>query len=110
MPTPVLNCPPAPQGGSVGADPGQDAVPGIGVFNIVRAKLKLPLSRSLHRFHTAFPGMLPVQLTPAFAASAEVDSACPGKYAGYKAASKKVCFVSAFGFMTWELIPPQFPP
>src|ERR1700687_125728 len=119
MPTPVLNCPPAPQAGSVGAAPGQGAVPGMGVFNMERGKLKLPLSRSLQMFHTALPAMLlPGTLflvgsamlnPPSFAATAAVQLVNPAQYAGFKAASKNGCGVSAFGFMTLEWSPPHFP-
>src|SRR6266446_6247270 len=103
MPTPVPSCPAAPHAGSVGAAPGQGAVPGIGVFSIDRGKLKLPLSRSLQMFHTALPAMLlpgtsfffgsAMLNPPSFAATAAVQLAYPAQYAAFKAASKKGCGV-----------------
>src|SRR5579885_176420 len=47
-PTPDVSWPEAPKG-----------EPGIGVFSIVLGKLKLPLSRSLHRLHTLCEVKLP---------------------------------------------------
>src|ERR1700682_1186646 len=107
MPIPVPNCPPAPHAGSVGADPGQGVVPGMGVFIIERAKLKLPLSRWLQRLHTAFPAML----LPSFKATAAVQlfGVTPPtgvvQYAGFRAVSKNGCGVRVFG-----LTPAQLPP
>src|SRR5882724_80796 len=110
MPTPVLNWPPAPQGGSVGAAPGQGAVPAMGVFNIERGKVNAlnvpPCSRSLQMFHTALPAML----LPSFSATAWAQFAgvitptAVVQKLGFRAALKNGCSVIA------ATLPTQFPP
>src|SRR6266567_5947349 len=96
MPTPEVSWPFAPKG-----------EPGIGVFIMDLGKLNAPLSRSLHMVQTLAFWML----SASFEATAAAQLANPEQYAGFKAAWKKGCEVTAARFLS-QLPParPALPP
>src|SRR5664279_5697188 len=100
MPTPEVNWPLQPIAPDEGP-PGQL----IGVFIMLRGKLKPPLSRSLYRFQTDSVLRLLVPLTPSLAITAWVQLAKPLQYpVPFNAASKNGCGVTALALAA------QFPP
>src|SRR5712672_708656 len=96
-PTPEVNWPLAPHGAGE-IDPGHGAVPGMGLFSMLRGKLNPegcvllqvapPWSRSLHRLHTLCVVKFPCSLNT----TAEVQEAKPlQKPVPASAVSKKGC-------------------
>src|SRR5689334_2890139 len=98
MPIPEVIWPLAPKG-----------LPGMGVFIMLRGKVKAPLSRSLQRLHTALLAMLP----PSFKATAWAQlagmTAPTGvvQKVGFSAALKNGCSVIA-AMLPTQLPPPRF--
>src|SRR5712671_975976 len=89
-PTPEVNWPLAPHG-AVEIEPGHGAVPGSGLFSMLRGKLNPPLSKSEYKLHTLCVAKLPNSLATTVAVQV------PG--AQYpvpaSAVSKKGCGVTA---------------
>src|SRR5262244_1523514 len=81
MPTPLESCPLPPS-----------AEPGIGVFSMLRGKLNPPLSKSLHRSHTAWV----VKLLSSLSTTAAVQFEYPAQKPGFIAASKNACLGREF--------------
>src|SRR5436305_9868684 len=99
MPTPEVICPWSPKQGAVHA---------MGVFIMLRGKLKLPLSKSLQIVQTrAF-----WRLSASFEATAAAQLVNPEQYAGFSAAWKKGCEETAARFLAQPppanpALPPQ---
>src|SRR5438067_6920973 len=93
MPTPEVNWPCAPQA-VVEVEPGHGAVDASGVFNMLRAKLNAPLSRSLYISQTYWPVKLSSSLLTTLAVQLEnaIPAHVPVQKPGFIADSKNACF------------------